>query len=78
MGDAVKALRKRISDHEGRATDFEKAVTGAFERHRDYINDLFTEVETLKAENQKLHEKLKQQDAAIIEILDVVSALKSS
>lgn len=78
IGEAVKALRTRISNHESRATEFEKAVTDGFETQSGYINDLFNEVEALKAENLKLHEKLGQQDAAIIEILDVVMVLKST
>lgn len=78
MGEAVKALRTRISNSESRSGEFEKAVTSAFEIHRDDINDLFTEVETLKAENQKLCEKIEQQDATIIEILDVVETLRSA
>jgi predicted RNase H-like nuclease (RuvC/YqgF family) len=78
IGEAVKALRTRISNHEARATDFEDAVTKAFVSHRDYINDLFVEVEALKAENQKLHEKVEKQDAAIVEILDLLEALKSA
>ena len=76
IGEAVKTLRTRISKNETRTGEFEKAVTDGFVTQAGYINELFSQVEALKAENQDLRVKIEHQDETIVQVLDAMEALR--
>ena len=78
IGEAVKALRTRLTTVEHHSKSVEEGLVDVFATYPGHITDLYAQVDDLKAENQKLHEKIEKQDTAIIEILDVVMALKPS